>query len=249
MRSIRWKTREVYTAAVRLRRAPCASFRALTAAIQPDEPGLLASASLHGWDRFATLASLRSNDEHCRFAPARGPTEVEVQTMGIGNGRCRERPRERLLAHGAAVLSDAELLALIVRTGVAGKSALDIARDAIARFGGLPAFSPRRSPNCPLCADSARHAAAVLASVVELARRVAGRRGGHLRCARLAAGGPRLPAALARRPSLRSVHRVVPRQPEPRARVRGTLSRHAGADQRLSARGRQGSACAATLRR
>ena len=63
--------------------------------------------------------------------------------MGIAQWPSRERPRERLLAHGAAALSDAELLALIVRTGVAGKSALDIARDAIARFGGLDRASRR----------------------------------------------------------------------------------------------------------
>ncbi len=48
-----------------------------------------------------------------------------------------ERPRERLLAHGAAALSDAELLALFLRVGVKGKSAVDLARDLITRFGSL----------------------------------------------------------------------------------------------------------------
>jgi DNA repair protein RadC len=45
-----------------------------------------------------------------------------------------ERPRERLLKHGAAALSEAELLAIFLRTGVAGKSAVDLGRDLIARF-------------------------------------------------------------------------------------------------------------------
>ena len=45
-----------------------------------------------------------------------------------------ERPRERLLAHGPAALSDAELLAIYLRVGVRGKSAVDLARDLLLRF-------------------------------------------------------------------------------------------------------------------
>ena len=48
-----------------------------------------------------------------------------------------ERPRERLLASGAHALSDAELLAVFLRTGTSGRSAIDLGRDALARFGGL----------------------------------------------------------------------------------------------------------------
>jgi DNA repair protein RadC len=47
-----------------------------------------------------------------------------------------ERPRERLLAHGPAALSDAELLAIYLRVGVRGKSAVDLARDLLQRFDG-----------------------------------------------------------------------------------------------------------------
>ena len=47
-----------------------------------------------------------------------------------------ERPRERLLAHGPEALSDAELLAIYLRVGVRGKSAVDLARDLIQRFDG-----------------------------------------------------------------------------------------------------------------
>lgn len=47
-----------------------------------------------------------------------------------------ERPRERLLAHGAAALSDAELLAIYLRVGVRGKSAVDLARELLKRFDG-----------------------------------------------------------------------------------------------------------------
>ena len=48
-----------------------------------------------------------------------------------------ERPREKLIARGPAALTDAELLAILLRTGVAGKSAVDLARELIQRFGSL----------------------------------------------------------------------------------------------------------------
>jgi DNA repair protein RadC len=48
-----------------------------------------------------------------------------------------ERPREKLLARGPAALSDAELLAILLRIGVKGKSAVDLGRELIQRFGGL----------------------------------------------------------------------------------------------------------------
>lgn len=51
-----------------------------------------------------------------------------------------ERPREKLLERGASALSDAELLAIFLRVGVAGKSAVDLARDLLAHFGGLTAL-------------------------------------------------------------------------------------------------------------
>jgi len=91
--------------------------------------------------------------------------------MGIAQWPLRERPRERMLAQGATALSDAELLALIVRTGIAGKSALDIARDAIARFGGLAGLLAASATELAAVRGVGPARAAVLASVVELARR------------------------------------------------------------------------------
>ncbi|HYD62581.1 MAG TPA: DNA repair protein RadC [Noviherbaspirillum sp.] len=48
-----------------------------------------------------------------------------------------QRPRERLVKHGAHSLSDAELLAVFLRVGVSGKSAVDLGREMIAHFGSL----------------------------------------------------------------------------------------------------------------
>jgi DNA repair protein RadC len=57
--------------------------------------------------------------------------------MGISDWPLLERPRERLRANGASALSDAELLAVLLRTGVRGKSAVDLARELLAQFGGV----------------------------------------------------------------------------------------------------------------
>lgn len=57
--------------------------------------------------------------------------------MSITEWPVGERPREKLLQRGASVLSDAELLAIFLRTGVTGKSAVDLARELLARFGSL----------------------------------------------------------------------------------------------------------------
>ena len=57
--------------------------------------------------------------------------------MAISDWPPAERPRERLLANGAKTLSDAELLAVILRTGIRGKSAVDLGRDLLGRFKGV----------------------------------------------------------------------------------------------------------------
>jgi DNA repair protein RadC len=56
--------------------------------------------------------------------------------MSITDWPLAERPRERLLRHGPQALSDAELLAIYLRVGVRGKSAVDLARDLLKRFDG-----------------------------------------------------------------------------------------------------------------
>jgi DNA repair protein RadC len=58
--------------------------------------------------------------------------------MGIADWPEDQKPREKLLARGADSLTDQELLAIILRTGVKGKSAVDLGRELIKRFGGLP---------------------------------------------------------------------------------------------------------------
>ena len=57
--------------------------------------------------------------------------------MSISSWPPMERPREKLLASGAGSLSDAELLAVFLQTGIKGKTALELARDLLLHFGSL----------------------------------------------------------------------------------------------------------------
>jgi DNA repair protein RadC len=60
-----------------------------------------------------------------------------LAVMAIRDWPKDERPREKLLALGAAALSDAELLAILLRNGSAGRSAVDVARDVLKHFQSL----------------------------------------------------------------------------------------------------------------
>ncbi len=83
----------------------------------------------------------------------------------------QERPREKLLARGPGALSDAELLAIFLRTGVRGKSAVDLARELLTRFGSLRALlEAGRAQFCesPGLGDAKY---AQLQAILEMARR------------------------------------------------------------------------------
>jgi DNA repair protein RadC len=92
--------------------------------------------------------------------------------MAIRDWPVAERPRERLLAKGAAALSDAELLAIFLRVGIRGKSAVDLARDLLAQFNGelaeLAAASTASLAKLPGIGPAK---AAQLSAALELARR------------------------------------------------------------------------------
>lgn len=66
--------------------------------------------------------------------------------MPINQWPVAERPREKLMARGASVLSDAEILAIFLRTGVRGRTAVDLARDLLLAFGGLRALLEADEP-------------------------------------------------------------------------------------------------------
>jgi DNA repair protein RadC len=91
--------------------------------------------------------------------------------MAITDWPAAERPRERLLLHGPALLSDAELVAVYLRSGVAGKSAVELARELIKRFGGLAGLLTASHAALRETKGLGEAKAAQLAAVLEMARR------------------------------------------------------------------------------
>ena len=91
--------------------------------------------------------------------------------MSIRDWPAAERPREKLLEQGAASLSDAELLAIFLRTGVSGKSAVDLARHLLVQFGSLRTLleADLKAFSAQLGLGSAKFAQ--LQAVLEMARR------------------------------------------------------------------------------
>lgn len=82
-----------------------------------------------------------------------------------------ERPREKLLERGAAALTDAELLAIFLRTGVPGKSAVDLARDLLIEFRGLKRLLGADERSFCQAKGLGRAKYAQLRAVVEMSRR------------------------------------------------------------------------------
>lgn len=67
--------------------------------------------------------------------------ETKKYPSSIRNWPEDDRPREKLLKHGEQVLSNAELLAILIRTGTTGKSAIDLGRELLNKFKSLRAMS------------------------------------------------------------------------------------------------------------
>lgn len=91
--------------------------------------------------------------------------------MSIANWPEAERPREKLLSLGPRALSDAELLAIFLRVGCVGKSAVDLARDLLQQYGGLrPLLEASQTEFCRgLGLGNAKYAQ--LQAVLEMGRR------------------------------------------------------------------------------
>jgi DNA repair protein RadC len=85
-----------------------------------------------------------------------------------------ERPRDRLLKHGAAALSDAELLAIFLRVGVRGHSAVDLARILLRHFGSLTRLFAAGETEFAAIPGMGSAKYAQLQAVLEMARRALG---------------------------------------------------------------------------
>ncbi len=91
--------------------------------------------------------------------------------MAITDWPLQERPRERLLALGPQSLADAELLAIVLRTGIKGMSAVDVARALLSRFGSVAALLDTDKEKLGTVPGLGSAKLAQLQAVLELARR------------------------------------------------------------------------------
>ena len=99
---------------------------------------------------------------------------VRETGMAITDWPEEERPRERLLAQGAGVLSDAELLAIFLRVGMKGKSAVDLGRELINRFGSLNRLFSASMAEFAAVPGMGEAKYAQLQAVLEMAKRALG---------------------------------------------------------------------------
>ncbi|MGB5288093.1 MAG: DNA repair protein RadC [Ignavibacteriaceae bacterium] len=83
-----------------------------------------------------------------------------------------DRPREKLLLRGSQSLSDAELVAILLRTGKKGKSVLEIAREIINSDGNLAMLATRTIDSLQKVDGIGKDKAATLAAAFELSRRI-----------------------------------------------------------------------------
>ena len=91
--------------------------------------------------------------------------------MSIKDLPADARPREKLLQHGAATLSDAELLALLLRTGYKGLGVLQLAQSVINQFGGYAGLLHAQAGDLKGIKGLGPAKRAELAAVIEMARR------------------------------------------------------------------------------
>lgn len=94
--------------------------------------------------------------------------------MAITDWPQEHRPRERLIKHGPQALSDSELLAVFLRTGVPGKSAVDLGRDMVGHFGSLNGLFAATLTDFSAIHGLGPAKFAQLQAVLELARRAIG---------------------------------------------------------------------------
>src|SRR5689334_24491758 len=99
------------------------------------------------------------------------PIRVEISRTPISEWPLTDRPREKLLCEGSYTLSDAELLAIVLRSGTKGTSAIDLARELLSRFGGFRRMADADLSELQQIKGLGTAKTATLIAVVEIARR------------------------------------------------------------------------------
>ena len=100
-------------------------------------------------------------------------THLMAQPLRIKDQPLNERPRERLAASGAGALSNAELIAILLRTGLKGMNAVEVARVLLARFGSLQALAGASVDDLRKVRGIGRDKAVTLVAAFALAHKMA----------------------------------------------------------------------------
>ncbi|MCB9451693.1 MAG: DNA repair protein RadC [Anaerolineaceae bacterium] len=101
------------------------------------------------------------------------PDTNQPQHFAVNRLPDSERPRERLLTHGAKVLSNTELLAILLRTGTAGENVLHLAERILAHYGGLNGLAGATLSDLEQFNGLGQAKIAQVAAALELGRRAA----------------------------------------------------------------------------
>src|SRR4030066_873991 len=89
----------------------------------------------------------------------------------------KERPRERLLQHGPQLLTEAELLGILLGKGMRKKTAIDLARELLDQYESLPRLFSRSPAELMKVRGIGLAKAAILCAAFELVRRIQSRKG------------------------------------------------------------------------
>ena len=96
-----------------------------------------------------------------------------MKGMRLKDQPVSERPRERLVAHGAGSLSQAELVAILLRTGLQGPNALEIGKQLLQKYGSLQALARASVEDLRTVRGIGRDKAVTLVAAFTLARKMA----------------------------------------------------------------------------
>ncbi len=127
------------------------------------------------------------------------------------------RPREKLLARGGAALSDVELLALLLRTGLPGEGVFELAEQVLRDFDGFAGLLRAEAADLKRIKGLGPAKRAEIAAVIEMARRALAQPLQRRAGVRRAAEGQGLRGAAPGRARAGGVRGAVPRRPAPAA--------------------------------
>lgn len=99
----------------------------------------------------------------------------------ISDISAEERPREKMAAHGESVLSDAELIAILLRTGIQGENAVDMGKRLLDEFGGIKGIHQVDLDEFRQAKGIGLAKAAQIKAAIELGRRLNSLEGGDVR--------------------------------------------------------------------